>query len=61
MNTKFKFWYEVHSGNQLMTEFMDSEEAGTWVKTCQMNIVAIQIVERMSKQEAMNYIRRIEE
>lgn len=54
----FKFWYEIHSGNQMATDVMNEEEALQWLRGNQQNIVAIQVIENMTKVEAMSYVRR---
>jgi hypothetical protein len=53
---RFKFWFETKSGNQMMTEFMDQGEATLWLRTNQQHIVGMQIIERMSREEAMRYV-----
>jgi len=55
--TRFKFWYEIKSGSQLATEFMNLEEAASWIKTNHQNIVGIQVIERMSNEEALKYLK----
>lgn len=57
LTSRIKFWYEIKSGSQLATDFMNVEEAGNWVNKNQQNIVGIQIIERMSKSEAMSYLK----
>jgi hypothetical protein len=56
---KFKFWYEIKSGSQLATEFMNINEASDWLLANQQVIVGIQIIERMSKDEVLKIIKGI--
>lgn len=58
--SQFKFWYEIKSGSQMATEFMNIEEAEAWLHSAQQIIVGIQIIERISKAEALNYLKRME-
>lgn len=55
---RIKFWYETKSLNQVASEFMSIEEAEVFLETCNCYIVGIQIVDRMSNEEAMEYLKK---
>lgn len=57
LSAKFKFWCEIKSGSQIATEFMNIDQASEWLQSVQQNIVGMQVIETMSREEAVDVLK----